>query len=122
MVSLDIKLATKILGMLKIRYKGFPKVTMIDPFLYLTGFCEKHDFVDEGSCHYVDVNYFLDGMIREDGGKNPPRISDPFVDLYDFPPTFFRFEKIISNGIKIIGSYGFGEERYNAHRRPKKVR
>lgn len=58
----------------------------------------------------MDVNYFLDGFIREDGGKNPPRISDPFVDLYDEENPFFRFTKITRQGVKIIGSYGFGEK------------
>jgi len=39
----------------------------------------------------VDTNYFLDGNIRLDGGINPPRIKDPYIDLYDPDTPIYRF-------------------------------
>jgi len=77
LVSRDVKLARQVASIVRTK-KALCTVNLVDPVLYLVGMCPTDDpqtFVDEGSLHWADTHYFLDGMFR------------PEVDL-DFPLTF----------------------------------
>lgn len=69
LVSRDVKLARQVAAILR-RRRFISCVDLVDPLLYLLGIDVGKGYllVDEGSVHWTDTNYFLDGWFREDGG------------------------------------------------------
>lgn len=84
LVSNDKKLARQIAQVA--RSKNFLcTVDLVDPMLYLCGMSpdlpkNSKLLLDEGSIHFTDTNYFLDGYFRENGSK-----------LEGFPIKYYTF-------------------------------